>query len=186
VTDQPNLPLDGSSQQPAAQSSSPPRPPTNSPLHQTTAPRREPTAHEFAAMSPGQRSDYDRQRSDDMSGFGHAQFRDERGNLIQRDQPSQPGDAPQPGENDAAIQKAIDDSRRASAPATPDGYEPRLPVGFHVPDGVEFNINAKDPMLAEARKIAHSMGLTQDQFSQWVGPACRCGHQSATEIQDRV
>jgi hypothetical protein len=43
-------------------------------------------------------------------------------------------------------------------PTEPTGYELQLPKDFVLPQGVEFTLNPNDPMLAEARKIAHRNG----------------------------
>ncbi|MCC7047198.1 MAG: hypothetical protein IT562_10835 [Alphaproteobacteria bacterium] len=65
--------------------------------------------------------------------------------------------------------KAEQDSRRLTLPQSPDAYEPKLPDDFKVPDGVDFEIDPTDPLLAQFRKDAHALGLDQNQFSKLLG-----------------
>jgi hypothetical protein len=70
---------------------------------------------------------------------------------------------------DLAAHKAAQDSRLASLPATPDGYELKLPAELKLPVGVEFQINPADPVLAQVRAFAHANQLSQEQFSSLFG-----------------
>jgi hypothetical protein len=59
--------------------------------------------------------------------------------------------------------------RKATLPATPNDYVPALPENFKLPDGVDFKVDAADPMLADARNWAHSRGMDQSAFSELIG-----------------
>lgn len=59
--------------------------------------------------------------------------------------------------------------KKATLPATPEAFEARLPENFEMPAGVEFKIDEKDPLLADARRWAHAKGLDQATFSELVG-----------------
>lgn len=65
--------------------------------------------------------------------------------------------------------KAAEDSRRLSLPATPADYKPELPKDFVKPEGIDIQFKADDPTLVAAQAAAKEMGLTQDQFSKFVG-----------------
>ena len=58
---------------------------------------------------------------------------------------------------------------QASLPKDPNGYEVRLPQNFTPPEGMEFQINANDPALAEFRALAHRRGLDQSAFEEALG-----------------
>ena len=61
------------------------------------------------------------------------------------------------------------DERAGQVPKDAAEYQVTLPEGFTLPDGVKFEVAADDPLLAEARAVAHEMGLTQAQFSKIMG-----------------
>jgi hypothetical protein len=65
--------------------------------------------------------------------------------------------------------QAQDDLRKATAPASPEAYEARLPADLKLPAGQEYTFDASDPSLAAARNWAHAKGLSQDDFSQVLG-----------------
>jgi hypothetical protein len=44
-----------------------------------------------------------------------------------------------------------------------------LPADFTPPQGVTFEFNAADPLLAQARAVAHENGLSQEGFSKLLG-----------------
>jgi hypothetical protein len=72
------------------------------------------------------------------------------------------------------------DLRKASLPPTANDYVPTLPANFELPAGVDFNIDAADPMLADARAWAHGKGLSQSDFSELIGIyATGKGHEQA-------
>jgi hypothetical protein len=64
-------------------------------------------------------------------------------------------------------------ARVAAVPEDPAGYKLDLPTDFKIPDevtkaGVTLKFDDKDPIVADARAMAKSLGLTQDQFGQLV------------------
>jgi hypothetical protein len=64
--------------------------------------------------------------------------------------------------------KAADDSRRASLPSDPSGYELKLPSDFVVPPGIEFSFNPDDPRARLAREFSLEAGLSQTQFERLI------------------
>lgn len=78
--------------------------------------------------------------------------------------------------NAAAV--AAEQSRKLTLPA-PDKYEPTLPADFKPPEGLQFQIDAKDPLITQYRTLAHEFGLDQTQFSKGLGliAALRVGEQ---------
>src|SRR5215472_16755846 len=71
--------------------------------------------------------------------------------------------------NEIVTRDAADQVRRNGLPATPEAYRYELPKDFKAPDGVEFKFNENDQNLQQARVAAKEMGLTQDQFSRFLG-----------------
>jgi hypothetical protein len=67
--------------------------------------------------------------------------------------------------NDVASFKAAEDSRRATLPSDPTGYKAELPQDFKPPEGVTFSFNENDPILAQARTLAHAKGWSQADLS---------------------
>jgi hypothetical protein len=65
--------------------------------------------------------------------------------------------------------QAQDDLKRATLPAAPEAYKAELPADLKLPGGVEYKFDQSNPSLVAARNMAHSMGLSQDQFSQILG-----------------
>lgn len=59
--------------------------------------------------------------------------------------------------------------RKAAIPAAADKYEAKLPADFKAPEGMEFQLNADDPALAQFRTIAHKRGMDQETFSEALG-----------------
>jgi hypothetical protein len=53
-----------------------------------------------------------------------------------------------------------------SLPPTPDDYKVELPQDFKTPEGVNFRFKDGDPLLAQARVMAHEMGISQQHFSR--------------------
>jgi hypothetical protein len=65
-------------------------------------------------------------------------------------------------------QKAANDLRATQIPA--DGaYEAKLPESLKLPDGVEFRIDTADPALQDFRALAQKIGLSQSEFSEFIG-----------------
>lgn len=65
--------------------------------------------------------------------------------------------------------KAADDSRRLSLPQKPEDYEFALPKDFKVPEGMDFKLDDKDPLLGRAREFAQKNGLSKEAFQELVG-----------------
>lgn len=78
---------------------------------------------------------------------------------------------------------AADESRKLSLPATPEAYKTELPADFKAPAGIEFKFNDADPALAEARKLAHELGIPQDGFSKLLGVYAAAQVNTEAEIQ---
>jgi hypothetical protein len=67
--------------------------------------------------------------------------------------------------------KGLEDSRRATMPASADGYT--LPTDMQMPPGVQFQWAVDNevlgPALAQAKQIAFDAGLSQQQFGKLMG-----------------
>lgn len=59
--------------------------------------------------------------------------------------------------------------RKNSLPQSADKYEVKLPGDFKAPQGVNFEFSKDDPLLARARELAHQRGLSQEEFSDFLG-----------------
>src|SRR6516162_6304061 len=57
--------------------------------------------------------------------------------------------------------EASDHVRRATLPPSPNDYKAELPTDFKPPEGVTFQLKTDDPLLAQARTMAHEMGINQ-------------------------
>ena len=79
--------------------------------------------------------------------------------------------------------EASDKVRRATLPPSPNDYKAELPTDFKVPDGVTFQFNAADPLLAQAQTVAHEAGLSQAQFSKLLAIYAGGQVSSAQQIQ---
>jgi hypothetical protein len=77
--------------------------------------------------------------------------------------------------------KAAEDSKRLSRPQSPDAYKAELPADFKPPEGLNYQFNADDPLLAQAKAIAHAEGLSQEGFSRLL--AVYAGSQVASQQQ---
>jgi len=64
--------------------------------------------------------------------------------------------------------KAAEESRRLTIPK-PEDYKPELPKDFKPPEGLTFEINKDDPLIAQARVLANKRGLDQEGFSEFLG-----------------
>lgn len=71
--------------------------------------------------------------------------------------------------NEHVAFKAAEDSKRLSLPQTPDAYKAELPADFKTPEGVKFEFKQDDPLLAQAKTMAHGMGISQENFSKLLG-----------------
>lgn len=71
--------------------------------------------------------------------------------------------------NEIISRDAAETIRRNALPQTPDAYKIELPKEFTPPAGIEFKFNDGDPLLAQARAMAHEMGIGQEGFSKLLG-----------------
>lgn len=65
--------------------------------------------------------------------------------------------------------RAERDAVKAGVPEKPEGYQPKLPEGLKLPDGVEFQVDESDPRYVAARQFAHEIGMPQETFSRLLG-----------------
>lgn len=68
--------------------------------------------------------------------------------------------------NDLLARDAAAESRKLTLPKTADEYQFALSDAFKPPEGYEFKLDDKDPMVAQYRDFAHAAGLDQSQFSK--------------------
>jgi len=66
------------------------------------------------------------------------------------------------------VKADFEKERFAKRPEAADKYELRLPEGV-LPDGVEWEFNAEDPLVNFARNLAYENGLGQEGFDKLVG-----------------
>jgi hypothetical protein len=64
--------------------------------------------------------------------------------------------------------KAAEDSRRLTLPQKPEDFKLELPKSFQLPQGVDFKLDDKNPLWAQARTWAQKAGLSQDQFAEGI------------------
>lgn len=69
--------------------------------------------------------------------------------------------------NAAAV--AAETSRKLSLPQNPDAYKNDLPASFKPPEGLKFEVDAADPLIAQYRTLAHKAGLDQATYSEGLG-----------------
>ena len=65
--------------------------------------------------------------------------------------------------------QAAAESRRLSLPQKPDEYPLELPKEFKPPEGVKFELNANDPLWAQAKSWALKNGLSKEAFIEGIG-----------------
>jgi hypothetical protein len=83
--------------------------------------------------------------------------------------------------NEHVAFKAAEDVKALSRPQTPDAYKVELPADFKAPEGIKFEFKQDDPLLSQARTMAHEMGISQENFSKLLG--LYAGAQVATQQQ---
>jgi hypothetical protein len=98
----------------------------------------------------------------------------------------QPAEPPKAGDGGAEINelrafKAAQESKALSRPQSADAYKAELPADFKPPEGINYQFNADDPLLAQAKAIAHAEGLSQEGFSRLL--AVYAGSQVANQQQ---
>lgn len=82
--------------------------------------------------------------------------------------------------NQNAAATAAERSRKLTLPQAPEAYRLDLPAEFKPPEGLEFKVDEKDPLIAQYRAMAHKRGLDQDTFTEGLGmiAALRVGEQT--------
>ncbi len=70
--------------------------------------------------------------------------------------------------NELQTRVAADESRRLTLPAKPEDYKIELPKDFTLPQGVEFKIDADNPLWAQGQQWAQKNGLTQEAFQEAI------------------
>jgi hypothetical protein len=85
--------------------------------------------------------------------------------------------------DELAAFKASQDVHRSTLPASANDYKAELPADFKIPDGVTFQFNPADPLLAQAQSVAHEAGLSQNQFSKLLAIYAGGQVSSAQQIQ---
>jgi hypothetical protein len=112
---------------------------------------------------------------------------------VNPDQPAKPGDPAQPQPATATGDRlkigdlelttdqikglmerhALEESRKATLPASPDLYELALPGDFQMPEGIDFKWDVNDPvrgpLIQRAREFAAANNISQDGFSRMMG-----------------
>jgi hypothetical protein len=71
--------------------------------------------------------------------------------------------------SDLAAFHAEQQVRKNSLPAAPDKYEIKLPPDFQAPQGVTFEFDKNDALLAKSRELAHKRGMDQETYSDFLG-----------------
>ena len=83
--------------------------------------------------------------------------------------------------NQVLARDAAAQSKLLTLPQNADAYKVELPKDFTPPPGVEYKFNDGDPLLAQARTLAHELGIPQEGFSKLLG--LYAGTQVATAQQ---
>ena len=83
--------------------------------------------------------------------------------------------------NAQSARLAAEDSRLLTLPQTAEAYEAKLPADFKPPEGITFQFDANDPLMAQAKAIAHELKIPQEGFSKLLG--IYAGAQVSTEAQ---
>jgi hypothetical protein len=83
--------------------------------------------------------------------------------------------------DELAAFKAAQEVRRSTLPPSPNDYKAELPADFKIPDGIKYEFNGNDPLLAQAQAVAHEAGLSQEQFSKLL--ALYAGGQVSSQQQ---
>lgn len=71
--------------------------------------------------------------------------------------------------DDLTAFKAEQDIRATTLPKSAEDYQVKLPDDFKAPEGIAFEFNKDDPLLAAARTAAHELKLDQGAFSRMLG-----------------
>jgi hypothetical protein len=71
--------------------------------------------------------------------------------------------------NEMVARAAADEVRRNTLPKSADEYKIELPKDFKPPEGIQFTFDQNDPVLKQARELAHTAGWDQDTFAKALG-----------------
>lgn len=90
----------------------------------------------------------------------------------------------------ALVERAEAQVRKTTLPQSPNDYKIENTPTFKAPEGVQFQWDMNDPLLQQARQLAHKQGLGQDQFSSFldiyaankIGEMQRLGTARAAEL----
>jgi hypothetical protein len=66
-------------------------------------------------------------------------------------------------------ERAARELRATQVPADPSGYEPKLPEGLQLPEGIDFRPDLSDPSFKDFQALSKKLGLTQSDFEQLYG-----------------
>lgn len=77
---------------------------------------------------------------------------------------------------------AKDAERTADVPGEADAYDLALPEGFDLPEGIEIEIKADDPLWAGFQTLGKKFGLGKAAFSEFVGEFAK--YQVAAQVAD--
>jgi hypothetical protein len=65
--------------------------------------------------------------------------------------------------------KAAADLKAAGLPADASGYQPTLPEGLELPEGLDFKPDLADPAFKDFQALGKKLGLSQTEFSELYG-----------------
>jgi len=71
-------------------------------------------------------------------------------------------------DTEKATREAVEAERFANRPETADAYELKVPDSIEMPEGLEFQFNENDPMLAFWRDTVFNNGGDQEMFEQGI------------------
>jgi hypothetical protein len=74
-------------------------------------------------------------------------------------------------------------TRKLTKPADPSAYKTDFPPDFRLPPGIDFKIDAKDPLLAQYRTLAHELDFDQVTFSRGLGVVAMVRAQDAISLK---
>lgn len=83
--------------------------------------------------------------------------------------------------NQLQTRVAAEDSRKLTLPAKPEDYKVELPGDFKLPAGIEFKLDASNPLWSQGQAWAQKHGLTQEAFQEAI--ALVAGDRVGTQAQ---
>lgn len=66
------------------------------------------------------------------------------------------------------VRDAAEQVRRGALPQNAEAYQAKTSPSFQVPQGVEFALDANDPLWPQAKTWAKEVGLSQEQFEKAI------------------